>query len=336
MKMRVLVIGAVCLGGSLLGGCKAIEQLKKVGEAAQQAGSAAAEAAGPSGEEQADAETGEKLGNYIECLNRVSRDVFRTRNMYLRDIDKDKGPTGKETSVYVSELTTQYCTQALDKAKTAKPALPEIEAAAVDYRTAVEALAPLLKQAHDYYDRKDFKDDKFAKGIELHPKLMTAFNNFEKANKPFDDKVTALNEQIGQRQLARLKERPERKLQYLIEKSVDDAKKLVKFTDIEKIDQLDAAGYNAALEAYQKSWTEFDNYAAANKAEADKVTMLSIFKSAGEDYLKSAKDLMRRKRDNKDFSTESGSPEHIDGHPAQLISEFNDVIDRSNSLTFRN
>lgn len=335
MKMRVLAVATLCLGGSLLGGCKAVEQLKKVGEAAQQATSAAAEAAGPSAEEEKDAEMGEKLGHYIECLNRVSRDAFRTKNHYLRDVDKDKGPTGKESSIYVSELNIQYCTDALDKAKAAKPPLPEIEAAAVDYRTSIEALAPLLKQAHDYYDRKDFKDDKFAKGIELHPKLMAAFAAFEKANKPFDDKVTALNEQIGQRQLARLKERPDRKLQYLIEKSVDDAKKIVKFTDIDNIDQLDAAAYNAALEAYQKSFTEFDTYAAQNKAEADKVMMLSMFKSAGEDYLKTAKDLMRRKRDNKDFAKESGHPEHMDGHPAHLIKDFNDVIDRSNSLTFR-
>jgi hypothetical protein len=208
MKMRVLAVATLCLGGGLLGGCKAIEQLKKVGEAAQQATSAAAEAAGPSAEEEKDAEMGEKLGHYIECLNRVSRDAFRTKNHYLRDVDKDKGPTGKESSIYVSELNIQYCTDALDKAKAAKPPLPEIEAAAVDYRTSIEALAPLLKQAHDYYDRKDFKDDKFAKGIELHPKLMAAFAAFEKANKPFDDKVTALNEQIGQRQLARLRSVP--------------------------------------------------------------------------------------------------------------------------------
>jgi hypothetical protein len=44
---------------------------------------------------------------------------------------------------------------------------------------------------------------------------------------------------------------------------------------------------------------------------------------------------MRRKRDNKDFAKESGTPEHMEGHPAKLIKDFNEVIDRSNGLTYR-
>jgi hypothetical protein len=335
---RVALIIAFVVAGSTLGGCKVIQQLKKAGEAATQAASAAATAAGAAGatpEEQKDAELAEKLQGYIECLNGASRDATRSKNNYLRQVDADKGPTPKLSSVYVSEITTEYCVKALDKVQPLKPDLPEIQTAATEYKTALEAVAPLAKTLHQYYDRKDFKDDKFAKGQELHPKFMAALTAFEKANKTLDERVTGLNEQVGQRHLARLKDKPERKLEYLIEKSVDDAKKLVKLVDIESIDKLDANGYSAALTAYEASYTEFDTYATAHKAEADKVTMLSIFKSAAEDYLKAGKELMRRKRDNKDFTKESGSPEHIDGHPAKVVNEFNQLVDRSNSLTFR-
>lgn len=333
---RVALLIAFAVSSTALSGCKVIQQLKKAGESAQQAASAAATAAtGASPEEQKDAELAEKLQGYIECLNGASRDASRSKNNYLRQVDPDKGPTPKLSSVYVSDITTEYCVKALDKVQPLKPDLPEIQTAAKDYKAALEGLAPLAKTLHQYYDRKDFKDDKFAKGQELHPKFMAAFASFEKANKALDEKVTSLNEQVGQRHLARLKERADRKLEYLIEKSVDDAKKLVKLVDVETLEQLDATKYGAALDAYQASYTEFDTYATGHKEEADKVLTLSMFKSAAEDYLKAGKELLRRKRDNKDFTKESGSPEHIEGHPAKVVNEFNQLVDRSNSLTFR-
>jgi len=336
MKTWVQLLGIVYLGATVLGGCKVVERLKKAGEVAQQAASAAAEG-GLSSEEAKDNELGEKLGHYIECLNGFSRDAFRARNQYFRNVDKDKGPSGKETSVYLPALTytPERCSKGLEDAKAAKPALPDVEAAAVEYKKALDALTPLVKTMHDYYDRKDFKDDNFAKGKTQHAALVSAFDAFEKANKPLDEKVTVLNEQVGQRQLERLKGRPERRMQYLIEKAVDDAKRVVKLVDIDTIAELDATAYNAAFDAYEKSFTEMDTYATTNKAEADKVMMFSIYKSSSERFLKSAKELMRRKRDNQDFTKFHGSAEHVEGHPAKLVKDFNEVIDRSNGLTYR-
>jgi len=319
-------------------GCKVVQQLKKAGAAAEQAASASVAGGGVKGatpEEQKDAELAEKLQGYIECLNGASRDASRSRTNYLRSVDADKGPGPKTRSVYVSEITTEYCTKALDKVQSKNPALPEVQAAATEYRAALEALAPIAKTLHQYYDRKDFKDDKYAKGQELHPKLMAAFTAFEKANDTLDEKVTTLNDAVGQRHLARLKDRPDRRLEYLVELSVNDAKKLVKLVDVDSIAKLDATAYSAALDAYQKSYTDFETHAAAHPDEASKVLSLSIFKSSAEEYLKASKELMRRKRDNKDFTREFGSPEHVEGHPAKVVRSFNDLVDRSNRLTFR-
>jgi hypothetical protein len=337
---RVAFLVALIAVVSSFTGCKVVQQLKKAGESAQQAASGAAATAaaglkGASPEEQKDAELSEKLQGYIECLNSASRDALRSRTNYLRSVDADMGPTEKTRSVYVSEVTPDRCVKALEKVQNKTPALPEIQAAADEYKKALEALAPITKTLHQYYDRKDYKDDKFAKGQELHPKVMTAFAAFEKANDALDEKVTALNDEVGKRHLARLKDRPDRKLEYLIERSVDDAKKLVKLVDIDTIAKLDAAAYQAALDTYQASYTEFDTYATAHPEEVSKVLSLSFFKSSAEDYLKAGKELMRRKRDNKDFTKELGSPEHVEGHPARVIRTFNTLVDRSNSLTFR-
>ncbi|MGC4091109.1 MAG: hypothetical protein QM756_25185 [Polyangiaceae bacterium] len=65
--------------------------------------------------------------------------------------------------------------------------------------------------------------------------------------------------------------------------------------------------------------------------------MLSSMLREERDLLKSGKDLMRRKRDNKDFNKEffSGSnPKLVEGHPAQVIDKYNTVVRSSNHLRF--
>jgi hypothetical protein len=111
---RALIIATIAISSSALGGCKVIQQLKKAGESAQQAASATvAGAQGATPEEQKDAELAAKLQGYIECLNGASRDASRSKNNYLRQVDADKGPSPKLSSVYVSEITTEYCVKAL-------------------------------------------------------------------------------------------------------------------------------------------------------------------------------------------------------------------------------
>ena len=42
-------------------------------------------------------------------------------------------------------------------------------------KRAVVAAEDVIKEASTYYDQKNYKDDKFAKGKELHPRLLAAF-----------------------------------------------------------------------------------------------------------------------------------------------------------------
>jgi hypothetical protein len=336
MQQRLKETAALAILMTTLGACKMIEQLKKTGEAVA-AGSAVAQAgaSAPSSQDEKDSELNEKLEGYIYCMNYETRSAFRAKEGYLRDVDENKGPTGKESNIYVSELSSDTCLKRIDESKAKPPAMADLDAAATDYKTTLAELEKQTKVAHQYYDQKDFKDDKFAKGIALHKPLMAAFAAFEKANKVFEDKVTSLNDAIGQRRLARLKNDPKAQLEYTIAKSVDDAKKLVHFAEVESLEKVDAAGLTAALATYEQSLGAFNTYADGHGAEADKVMMLSRFKSTSADFLKSAKELMRRKRDNKGFKGEILSPEMIDGHPANVLAKYNDMINSSNDLRFR-
>jgi hypothetical protein len=333
-----MTVGFVCCA-SAFGACKMVDQLKKSGEAATQAASAAVSSAAAANsaaaQDDKDAALAEKLEGYIYCMNYSTRYAMRSKEGYLSDVDAQKGPTGKEPNIYIQSVDPETCLKRITDAKAKPPSMPDLEAQAATYASTLTDLGKLTKTAHDYYDQKDFKDDKFAKGKAMHKPLMAAFDAFEKADKPFEDKVTTLNDGINQRRLVELKNDPARRLQYDVAKSVDDAKKLVHFAEVDSLEKVDATGLNTALTSYEQSYGDLTSYADGHTAEADKVTMFSRFRSTSEYFLKSAKELMRRKRDNKGFKGESGSPENIDGHMAQVLSKYNDMIDASNSLSFR-
>src|SRR6187549_886849 len=89
-------VGLVSLSSlSGLAGCKQIAEAKKAAEALKAAASAATAAKGPgvSSEEDKDAELGNKLGDYISCMNGTSKRVIDSRNRYLSWADEKTGPT---------------------------------------------------------------------------------------------------------------------------------------------------------------------------------------------------------------------------------------------------
>jgi hypothetical protein len=318
-----------------------IAEARKAAEALKAAASAVAQAKGPgiSSEEDKDAQLSAKLGEYITCMNGTSKRVVDSRNRYLSwVVDEKVGPTGKERNIYgLYDINAGTCTPALDRAKTMQPPLPEVESAAAEYRKALDELDPIIKQADKYYDQKDYKDDKMAKGRAMHPQLMNAFAKFEQVSKGFEDRVTTLNDGVNARQFTRLEKDPSRRLQYLSQKSLNEAKALIKQTDIAELKELDLQKYDVALQTYDKSLTELEQYASSHKAETDKTMMFSSYLSSAQTFLKSAKELLRRKRDNKDFNKEffsKSAPNMVDGHPAQVVETYNRMIGDSNNLRY--
>jgi hypothetical protein len=334
---------AFVLALAALPSCKKLEKL-------EQAASSAAAAVQVPGKEtpgagaqddgagDADAKLGEKLSKYIDCFNSFSDSVHSSYNRYFDWIDEKKGITGKERNVYgLYKIDPQYCLKNLDDAKKLEPSLPDVETAAEAYRAAANDLNPLVAAAYKYYDQEDYKDDKFAKGKEMHGPLVDAFKKFFAADDALSAKVVPLNESLSERRLAALAKDPNNKLQYLIEKSVADAKKLMAVSTPKTLNDLDEAKFNAALETYDTSVTNLDTFATANKAETDKVMMFSSFLSDEQNLVKAAKALGRRKREKKDFNKEffsSSSPQMVDGHPAQIIEKFNTVIRDKNNLSW--
>lgn len=279
---------------------------------------------------------GDKLQPYIGCINRLSSRTFDSEARYKSWVGKT-GPTGKERIIYglYTIYDTKDCRERVERIATTPPAVPELEKAGADYVAAVTAIEPMLKEANDYYDQKNYLDDKMAKGREMHPRLISAWENFGKADKTLREVVQRLNDQVQDEQIADIEKREGRKMRWHVLTLMSKAKALQR---VEGGDQskIDLAKVTPALEAYEASVIALEKYAEANPGEK----VGSFYISAAKSYLASAKALMRRVRDKVPYSQGDrmilggpgggGGGWMVEGSPPRLLKDYNGLIDAYN------
>jgi hypothetical protein len=285
-----------------------------------------------------DAALSRKLSQYVTCFNSATNRVLDSKRRYLSWADEARGPTGKEKNIYGLYTTdADTCTRSVEAARGMSPAASELESAGEHYLQALQEIVPLLKKADTYYDQEDYKDDGMAEGKKMHQPLLAAFSKFEQANKVLGEKIGSLNDELTSRRLERLAGDESARLRYLAEKVMFDAKKLVKEASVSKLKELDTESYGAVLANYNSSVGALDEYSTAHPQEISKVSGYVFLFSALQDFQKSAKELLRRKKENRDFNTEffsASSPELVKGHPAEVVKNYNDLVSRSNSTDF--
>src|SRR6266478_5749173 len=216
----------------------------------------------------------EKLNGYIrDCLNRYSKSVHSAEERYFSWVDSKKGPTGRERNVYgVYEISLdpEQCKSAIAKSNAAQPKKPDIEKLAEAYSVALVAVVPVVNDAHKYYERGDYKDDKMTKGKQLHPKLVSVFEAFDKADTEFSQLVDQVQEDLDRRELVRIEKEEGKKAHWQTVSATLLAKPLLHegAKDVTKINLPALAG---AVDNFEKSVDAFDTWANQNKAEASAV-----------------------------------------------------------------
>jgi hypothetical protein len=150
----------------------------------------------------------EKLNAYVGCINRLSERSYESRNRYF-SWAKKTGPTGKERIIYgtYTIYDTSDCKKNVEKANAAEPHDAALESAASAYADAVGKLEPLLKEADEYYEQENYKDDKMAKGKEMHPRLVAAWDAFANADKKLRAGIEAIKTSRRQNNSPRSKRR---------------------------------------------------------------------------------------------------------------------------------
>src|SRR6476620_2756089 len=230
----------------------------------------------------------EKMNAYVGCINRLSERSYDSRARYFSWAAKS-GPTGKERIIYgtYTIYDTADCVKNVEKANALEPRDAEIEAAATAYAKAVAKLAPLLKEADDYYSQENYKDDKMAKGKALHPLLVAAWDGFAAADQKLRSEVDAINDRTALAKLAEIEQKEGRKTRYHVEALMIDAKRVLRAENAEKPD---LAEITRALDDYESMVKAAEAVSAAD----GNAKIGSFFMNNAKSFLTTAKQLMRR------------------------------------------
>jgi hypothetical protein len=274
----------------------------------------------------------QKLNAYVECINRLSERSYDSRSRYFEWVDANKGPTGKERIIYgtYTIYDTSDCKAAVEKANALEPRDADLEAAASAYVEAVTSLEPLLKDADDYYEQENYKDDKMAKGKALHPRLVRAWGAFAAADTKLRNGIDDIQDKQAAEKLAEIEKAEGRKERYHIQALMMHAKTLMRAQTAEKPD---IGKITAALGEYEAMAKATEAYVEANKESK----IGSMFVSNAKEYLVTAKQLMRRVRDKVPYSQgdrmmmdSGGGAWMVEGSPARLMRDYNQLVDAYN------
>ena len=273
----------------------------------------------------------EKLNAYVGCINRLSARALESRARYLSWVGKS-GPTGKERIIYglYTIYDTADCQKKAEAANALEPRDAALEAAATAYVTSVTTLAPLLKEADDYYTQENYKDDKMAKGKALHPRLVAAWDAFASADKNLRDGVEAINDKRKAEELVAIEAKAGRSARYHVAALMIDAKRVLRAEDTTSPD---IAAITKAVEAYEATVQAIEASGATGDAKVG-----SMFISQAKSFLTTAKQLMRRIRDKVPYSSGdkmmlsgTGSGWMVQGSPPRLLRDYNQLVDAYNS-----
>jgi hypothetical protein len=273
----------------------------------------------------------QKINAYIGCINRLSDRSYDSRRRYFSWAAKS-GPTGKERIIYglYTIYDTSDCKKKVEQVATLQPSEPDIEAAATAYVEAVVALEPLLKEADDYYTQENYKDDKMAKGRALHPRLVAAWDAFEKADQRLRADLDVLQDQESARRLVEIEKTEGIKDRYHIEAVMISAKRLMRANNATPPD---LAAITEALNGYEAILKATEDYIAANKGSK----IGSSYIGSGKTFLTTAKQVMRRIRDKVPYSQgdrmmlDAGGGWMVEGSPARLSRDYNQLVSSYNS-----
>jgi len=127
----------------------------------------------------------------IDVFNDVQSDVREWRNKYAEYIDLEKGPAENLLKSNIQDYLWPFLDSDMgsldrklkpiaEKAAGSKDALYQTSAA---YIQSIQKLGETMRTAREYYRDGKYKEDRLAKGKELHPQVVKAFEVYFEAEK---------------------------------------------------------------------------------------------------------------------------------------------------------
>lgn len=204
-----------------------------------------------------------KNNAYVKLLNESLR-ASDSWSRYLSWVNVERGPTGKERIIYglysVSASSARESIAAARKAADTEPAAPALDAAAKELATAFETVFPIMNEAHDYYDRKDYMSDGASGAKRLHGQIVPAARSFIAARDKLEQRQEELKDQLDTLELARIEKTDGKQYRWHMKRTMILAKKAVDLMPKNPRQPGDMKDFDAAISKLADAAREFDAY----------------------------------------------------------------------------
>jgi len=310
------------------------------------------------GQDLADDQMQEKLDEYIKCLNTLSTPIQQSRHRYLAYIPKT-GPKGTEQYADVYKLspgTTANCSAGVSRSKLMPPPNAKLEAAGTEYSLAASDIDRQINEASSYFEMKSFKDDKWAKGKLMHPRLMAGWDRFSKADKNLHDTLDGITKPLAQRTLQRIEREEGKKFRYNRKHVLIESRELIEASDpVGEDGDIDFQLFGAEYTEFEKALDDLQAYGSTHRSELSNSNLAPSWPLAESNYDDFVKAATEFKKASKEFwrclrdapakaKTPSGKIDmdkmgNCGSDPAwktgdEVIKKYNEFIRTSNSHQF--
>lgn len=204
-----------------------------------------------------------KNNAYVKLLNESLR-ARDSWNRYLSWVNMERGPTGKERIIYglysVGASSAKDAIAAARKAAENQPAAPALDAAAKELAATFETVFPIMNEANDYYDRKDYMSDNASGAKRLHGQLVPAARAFTAARDKMERLQDELNDKLDEVDLARIEKTEGKQYRWHMKRTMALAKKAVDLMPTNPRNPGDMKDFDLAISKLADAAREFDAY----------------------------------------------------------------------------
>jgi hypothetical protein len=218
----------------------------------------------------------DKMAIYDKALA-AARVVQKSYDHYATWVDVKTGPTGKEKNVEGLPDIAGAAQEIANAGATGPgmwPPLPAVDDGVVKLAKTTAALAPLAKEASEYYAQKKYKADAAKHGHELHAQILPMFEQFFSNELALHRELGVVHEDIERRYLAQIEKEHGKNYDWQL-RSFLLAARMVADLLPNHVDaaMIDTARYRTRFANLSAAYALFTQYCTEHPAEVQKAML---------------------------------------------------------------
>lgn len=309
-----------------------------------------------------------KYNYFVHMINNITPNMNRTFNIYTRECGTDKAKRvrarveaalkmsgGQNRKAYEDSygfhLGQPYSQEDKEEILAVFDKALKIERFAYadtilkDFKSSVSKFMDVYSEDAEYFSMKDFTEDNFKKGNELHAPIITAYENIMKSDRALRKVIDEISDKQALARIAKFK-KDNKMLPYHIEKSQYLSKKFFEYANHkEDYMTLDAKEVRKKYDGLRAEYDAFKKYKQTNSDIFKNNRGYDYYLNKYKEYVSSSKDFYLKVKSKKEFG--EGEEEFLKNIPAiarqsmavnregslrKLLQDYNNLVNQYNSL----